>query len=517
MSDEGVDIRLSEREHKALVFWAQNPVEAVKDWFKVTPTDYQGDCLNGIFCGESDRVAIKSAHGTGKTCLDSWAGWIFLNTRVPSRVVATAPVQAQLHDVMWPEYAKWHARMPDGLRSQWRISGSHIRHTEYEHVWFAVARTSNRPENLQGFHHKHLMIQADEASGVPANVFEVIEGALSEAEHEGTEAILMMTGNPNFTAGEFYAAFHANAELYTRFTLTGDDKFLEKLGVEQGEYHKEHGNIYFAPRVSNKYRLTMEKKYGRDGPVWDVRVKGVFPRQDDNAVISLEMAERMAATPLPRFDDVAHPWTLVMDVARKGGDETVLGRFRAGHCLSIKAWAKTSTTECVDILKDAYEGLRKSGQRVDRVIVDEPGVGGGVVDYARREGVPITAYNGGQGMKKGQDPDEDCRMFANKRSRDWWNLRRKGDMELPSIPDDEETINQLASVHYDYRTQDEKVQVESKRAMRKRLGDKASPDRADVIVMGMAPWYTFVDGLGDLSEDDIIEGDDRPQAEMDLW
>jgi hypothetical protein len=31
--------------------WAKNPVEAVKDWFKVTPDDWQGDVLNGLFPG----------------------------------------------------------------------------------------------------------------------------------------------------------------------------------------------------------------------------------------------------------------------------------------------------------------------------------------------------------------------------------------------------------------------------------------------------------------------------------
>jgi len=53
--------------------------------------------------------------------------------------------------------------------------------------------------------------------------------------------------------------------------------------------------------------------------------------------------------------------------------------------------------------------------------------------------------------------------------------------------------------------------------MRDRLGDDASPDRADVIVMGVAPWYSYVSGgINSVVMDDVIAGEDRPKMEMDL-
>lgn len=110
-------------------------------------------------------------------------------------------------------------------------------------------------------------------------------------------------------------------------------------------------------------------------------------------------------------------------------------------------------------------------------------------------------------------------MFANRRSRDWWRARRA--FELKQIPmglevDNEELVNQLASVKYDYNER-EKILIESKRKMRERLGDDASPDRADNIIMGIAPWYSFNDVNVVVSEADIYYGEDRPQAEMDFW
>ena len=500
------------QQEKAFKYWRENPVEAVKDWFHVTPEDYQGDILNDIFVSGVDRVAAKSGHGVGKTTLLSWAGWIFLNLWEHSRIVSTAPTFAQLHDVLWPEYAKWHVHMPDGLSQQWDISGGHIRNKSAPKTWFAVARTSNKSANLQGFHGTDIMVQGDEASAIPPEVFEVIEGIMSNAEEEGQTAKLILTGNPNFAAGELYDAFHKNSDLYNLYTISGDPR----IKAIAAETKQNHGKIYYSKRVSKKYCDTIAKKYGIDSAVYDIRVRGIFPRMDDKACIPLQWAENAVAVNMPQFDAVADPITLVMDVARQGGDETVLAHFRRGHCYRMKTWPKTSTVQCEDIVVDAIKAIEGQGLTVERTIVDEPGVGGGVVDGLRRRDVIVTPYNGGESMKKDKDPEDDCRMFANRRSRDWWYTRRAFEIGAVHIPDDETIINQLASVQYGYNEK-ERILVESKNKMRDRLGEDASPDRADVIVMGRAPWYSFRGNNTDLSEDDIIEGEDRPQAEMELW
>ena len=503
---------MSDREAKAFEYWRKNPVEAVKDWFGVTPEEYQGQILNDLFTGGKDRVAAKSGHGVGKTTELAWAGWVFLNLWPQCRVVSTAPTFAQLHDVLWPEYAKWHVHMPEGLAGQWDISGGHIRNKSHPKTWFAVARTSNKSANLQGFHGTDIMVQGDEASAIPPDVFEVIEGIMSDAGTEGMTAKLLLMGNPNFTAGEFYNAFHKNASLYELFTISGDPN----IKAIANETKQNHGTIYYSKRVSKKYCDTMESKYGLDSAVYDVRVRGLFPRMDDAACIPLQWAEQATGVVLPNFDVVADGVTVVLDVARQGGDETVLALFRRGHCYYMNVWPKTSTVQCEDIVIEACRSIRARGLHVTRVVVDEPGVGGGVVDGLRRRDVMVTPYNGGETMKKDKDPDDDVRMFANRRSRDWWHARRVFEVGGCHIPDDELLINQIASVQYGYNEK-ERIQVESKNKMRDRLGEDASPDRADVIVMGLAPWYSFSSNNTEISEDDIIEGDDRPEAEMDLW
>ena len=513
---------------KAIEFWKKNPVKAVNDWFGAVPETYQAEILHDVFVGGLDRVAAKSGHGVGKSCTLAWAGWLFLNLFPMSRLVATAPTFAQLTDVLWPEMGRWHQKMPEALKQQWEISGNHIRHKSAPKVWFAVSRTSNKPANLQGFHGSDIMVVGDEASAIPPDVFEVIEGILSNAETEGETAKLLLMGNPNFNAGEFYAAFHKNKTLYHRYTISGDEKIFDILDLVpedmqdaewkafDGKSHPDHGKVYYSPRVTAKYCDTMRRKYGGDSGVFDVRVRGIFPREDDSAVIPLAWAQAAADRQPPLFDKIAHPVTIVCDVARMGADETVIAAFRGPHMIRMKTWAKTTTEQCVDYLQDEKAYWDALGIAVQRIVVDEPGVGGGVVDSARRAGLAITPYHGGEGLREDRDPSEDCRMFANRRARDYWNVRRLFETGQASIVDDETLVNQLASVNYDYNERD-KIQVESKKKMRERLGEDASPDRADVVVMGLAPWHSFRSINSAISLNDVEFGEDRPQGELDLF
>ena len=509
------------KEWAAFKHWLEHPVDAVKDWFKVTPDDWQGDALNAVFTGGTDRVAIKSAHGPGKSALDSWIGWVFLQCYQDSRVVAVAPTAAQLQDALFPEYAKWWAKMPEKMQNEWHLSASHIRHKGNPQVWFAVGRTSNRPENVQGFHGTHILIQADEASGIPENVFEVIEGIMSDAGAEGHVGKLVIDGNPNFTAGELFHAFNKNKELYHRITVTGDPDLLAELNIEQGGYHEKNGIVYYSKRVKPRYVENMAKKYGRSSAVFDVRVRGVFPSMDDECVIPYEWAARAMQLPMKTdkdFDNFATPARLIVDVARGGGGENVVGRFRGQYITKLVAEkpGAASTTPCVNLCTEEAGALTREGIRFAGFKIDEPGVGGGVIDALRRLDLPVVPYNGGVTMKQDIDPADDCRMFFNTRARDWWVLRRKLEAGNYPLPMDEVLLGQLTSIKYYFRN--EKIVIESKEDLKDRLGKDASPDRGDVIVMGNAETYTAAEAHGKLSPNDIKTGRDRPRyQDPDGW
>jgi hypothetical protein len=397
-------------------------------------------------------------------------------------------------------------RMPPELRDHWSSSATHIRNKKYPDTWFATARTSNKPDNMQGFHNDHVLVLVDEAPGVAQPIYEVIEGIMSSADEEGLEARILMAGNPTQTSGEFYNAFNKNKDLYSRITVSGD---------ASTHFQKLDGSTFISKRVTEKYRETMKSKYGLGG-VYDARVRGLFPKTADNVVIPLDWAERAQFIEVPYLDNIAHPVTIVMDVARYGGNKTTLGLYRGGHCIFMKGFPKTGTNECADILVEAYThggfGIGKIAR--GPVIVDEPGVGQGVIDVAVNLGVPVTPYNGSAKFIPERDPAEHIRMFANRRARDWWMCRRKFEQNLSKIPENEDIVNELASVQYEYRN--EKIIIESKRDMIERLGDDASPDYADNIVMGLTDYL----GVGSIAKwdagIDFMAGGDRATAEMDF-
>lgn len=495
---------------RALVGWRREPMLFIKDVFQATPEDYQEEMLLDLFVRGHNRLAAKSSHGTGKTTTLAWAGWFFLMTRALSRVVATAPVQAQLRDVLWPEFAKWHAVMPDQLRDMWDMSSEHIRHKAAPNEWFAVARTSNKPENLQGFHNENLLIIIDEASAVPANVFEVIEGALSDAEGKAGESKLAMMGNPNFASGELFDAFGKNKHLYRRYTLSGDP---------HTKFTSRDGKAYVSKRVSALYRRTIGEKYGYDGPIYDVRVRGKFPAADDRAILPMEWLERAQYLPLPHFDDVADGVIIALDPARYGDDESALCVTRKNAVIKLQTKPKQSTVENARWVDEEICYWEGEGIPVIDVRVDEPGLGGGVIDILRADpkdggfGRAVTAYNGGRGLMLGVDPEDEIRQFMNRRSRDYWHLRLELENQSLVLPVDETMVNQGASLHYEIMD-NQKIKAESKQKLKARLGPGSSPDRIDVIVIARAPGYSMADEVASyVSAEEIIYGRKRDRVE----
>ena len=408
------------------------------------------------------------------------------------------------------------------LQNLFYISESHIRCKLNPKSWFATARTSNRPENLQGFHATHVLVQVDEASAVPEPVFETMEGILSNADFAGDECLLVLTGNPNFNAGEFFNAFNKNRELYHRITVSGD---------KATRHSDRDGKFFVSRRVTEKYRSRMEAKYGAESAVYDVRVAGMFPRHEDDAIIPLAYAQQCVGLPLPHFDDIADPITLVMDVSRFGGAKTTLSYVRKGHVVKFKFWpGKLTSTETVNIAKEAVEELKEQGIKYDRIIVDEPGIGGPIIDQMRAEDLIVQPYNGGIPMQRGIDPDDHCRRFINRRVRDYWNLRVMMERKQISIPtkiingrtgeeiDSEDLVNELASVHYMYQLGSDKLKCESKQEMVDRLGKGASPDMGDTIVMGACGWYNSTHGaLADILMEHAETVDDDLHAPVENY
>ena len=171
----------------AILYYVDRPVEFAEDILGVIPEKYQKEVMNDV--AKYPMTTVKSGHGVGKSALESWIIWWYISTRPYPKILCTAPTKHQLHDILWAEVSKWR-RNSKGLVEEFEWTSEKIYLKGSQEEWFAIARTSNKPDALQGTHAEHVLIIIDEASGVPDIVFEPVLGSLSTKD-----AKLLMCGN----------------------------------------------------------------------------------------------------------------------------------------------------------------------------------------------------------------------------------------------------------------------------------------------------------------------------------
>ena len=90
--------KLSDQE-KGLLKLKNNPSLFVRKVLGPEPELWQTEALKAI-C-DHDRVAIKSGHGVGKSCFQSWMVLWFLSTHYPAKLVLTANTSFVLFSAQW--------------------------------------------------------------------------------------------------------------------------------------------------------------------------------------------------------------------------------------------------------------------------------------------------------------------------------------------------------------------------------------------------------------------------------
>ena len=129
----------------------------------------------------SSLISVVSGHGIGKSATCSWVVLWFLYCFQRAQVPVTAPTATQMNDVLWKELSIWIKRMPTKVQEIYDWKSDYVRIKYDPEAWFARARTSTKEntEAIAGVHSDYVLIVVDEASGVPEQVFNTAEGALT--------------------------------------------------------------------------------------------------------------------------------------------------------------------------------------------------------------------------------------------------------------------------------------------------------------------------------------------------
>jgi phage terminase large subunit len=409
------------------------------------------------------RTAGRSGHGVGKTGIAARTALWFLAAYPYSKVITTAPTWHQLREQLWREIAVAY-QAADGFFDG-RLTDTRL---ELGPDWFALGLSTDRPERFSGHHAEHLLLIVDEASGVSEDIFQAAEGFLTSEN-----AKVLMLGNPTALAGAFHRAFHSERALWNTISISA---------LDTPAFTGEKVSKTVARRlVTRKWAETAAKKWGEASPLYQVRVLGEFPSSADNTVCpvaDVEAAQRRTVEP-------GSPVVVSADPARFGSDETVICVRRGWQVRIAAANHKKDLMETAGrILRVAREEAAKGGEPV--IVVDDIGIGGGLVDRLRELGeFPVEAFNGAGAAR-------DSREYPNARSQAWFDFAEKlGQLDLD---DDEQLAADLVAPAYRIDSHGRRV-VEAKSDTKKRLG--RSPDRADAVLMAFAarearPMRSFV-------------------------
>ena len=429
----------------------RDPVEYVRRVFRAEPTDQQAQLLRAV-ADPGAKVAVRSGHGTGKTTALAWIILWYLPLHRNALIPCTAPTGHQLYDLLWAEVQRWQPKMPPELADCVIVKQSRVEIRGYERTKFAVARTARKenPEALAGFHSENLLFLIDEASGVPEQIFQVAEGALSTP---GSRVV--MTSNPTRITGYFYDAFGRNRDKWTRLHFSGPE----------------------SPLVDHEFVREMGEKYGEDSDIYRVRVLGEFPKASVLQLIPQDLVEAALGAHLPEEAYRFAPRILGVDVARFGDDRSAVFYRQGRHAelaLALRSQDTMTLAGRVAALEDEL--------RADAVFVDEGGVGGGVVDRLRQLGRSPIPVNFGGAPLDGR--------YQNKRAEMWCLLKAWLQEGAEICPRDRQQ-NDIASDLRDDLVGPEygfsssgKLQLERKEDMKKR--GLASPDLGDALALTFA-------------------------------
>lgn len=307
------------------------------------------------------RIAIESGMGTGKSSAIAMLILWFLFTHKDAQVPCTAPTSAQMHDVLWKEISLWLSRMPKEIQALYEWSSEYVRIRERANTWFARARTASkdRPEALAGVHGEYVLALADEASGVPDDVFRVGEGVLT-----GENVFVILISQHTRLIGYFHDAFNSDKRNWQNIRFNSEE----------------------SPIVDRQFVERIIEKYGRDSDEYRVQVLGLSPKAD--AVDDKGFVPLFTETDLRYCGDMAFmggKW-MGVDPSGEGRDLTtwvIRDTFHAEIVLEEKISNETSIIQRTLALMQIYKVLPQN------VYVDNFGIGANVAVGLAKQQVHI--------------------------------------------------------------------------------------------------------------------------------
>lgn len=395
------------------------------------------------------QEAVASGHGIGKSALISWLIHFAISTHENTRGVVTANTEGQLRTKTWPELSKWHNMFIAKDLFTYTATAIFSSDKNYEKTWRidAIPWSKNSPESFAGLHNQgnRILVLFDEASAIDDVIWEVTEGALTDAN---TEIIWCAFGNPTRNSGRFRECFRKYRKFWNTYQI--DSRTV---------------------KISNKAKIEeWLEAYGEDSDFFKVRVRGVFPSASDLQFISTEIADKAQKQSYKPgvFDHL--PVIIGVDPAWTGSDSLEIVMRQGYYMKSLASIPKNDDDWRMAQLIAQFEDEYKA----DAVFIDM-GYGTGIYSIGKQLGRKWRLIEFGG---KSNDP-----VYLNMRAYMWGQMKewlREGG----SIPPNDQALYDDIVGPEAIIDKNGHIQLESKKDMKER--GLPSPNKGDALALTFA-------------------------------
>lgn len=513
--------RLRDEARQAQYF--NNPVLWSEEVLGIMLWSKQREVLESL--AKNKRTAVKSCHSVGKTVLGSIAACWWGSTREDSMIQSTAPTYQQVHGQLWENIRKQHQnanlRGRITLGDKWLVGRE--RGGRSKEILIGEGKKP-ADSNIHGFHGTHrpdgVLAILDEGCGIHESIFTGAE-AITTARVDR----ILTTGNPDDPNTEFGRIFREGAGEWNLITIsaydtpwfTGEaeemierakqlDADRDKVAAINERFGTDDMNPYMTRTMAildhmpdPEWIESRRRDWGEESARFQSKVLGEFPKTSVDSLFSGSDIET-GRNNIPDENPTGFR-VLGVDVARYGGDKTVVAMNEGGNVTILGAYNSMDTMEVsATVHKLAVDHV------VDQVRVDGIGVGAGVVDRL----VALSRTSPNQYVvvemtagSRAPDPT------LHRNSRAYWydTLKYQLRNSLVSLPTDQavlssdesvakpatqyakDLLREMTGIKYAYPNG--VLQIESKEDIRRR-GDK-SPDFVDAVVMACAPINNMVE------------------------
>ena len=433
--------------------------------------DKQDDIIESVKVNR--RTAVKGSNGSGKDYqsgnIINW--WEFCWD--DAITIVYGPVGRQVQDIVWREARRAFQGTKNWLPGSYYPVAAEYHIDEYRYAKGFSSNADGTGAGIQGYHSPHLLVIVTEAQSVSSAEFEALMKL--------NPYRVLLTGNTNVQAGEFFDAFESKTWLYNDITISAFD--TPNIIAQDDS---------IVPGMITQIRIDeCAQEYGTDHHIYLATILAEFPDNLEDAVVSrrnlLAAVARGNEAEDASEDDELPRASLSCDVARFGDDDTVVYRRQGRH--NYLVWQ----THGKDLMQIAgkLRMMAEDDPDVDTIIVDDTGLGGGVTDALRqtpiRGGtVRVIAFRGGaRAVNK--------KRYVNQITEAWIEAGRAfrpdkaGEDATITIDDNRRLRSELAARKYSIQS-DTRLSLEEKKEYKKRV--RKSPDHADAFVMNYSPLVT---------------------------